>query len=211
MSSILHLINRQLTPNHISVLRAQIGAPLAQTQSAIEQSLPRLLGTISQKASSSTGLSFLSTLLDQNHDGSALDDIMRMYRRGRHQHGAEHCCAEHDFRVTSFNGGRSCGEDLGARSELGSEAATALRTDRVRRAHKGARLREPARRGPERIPGESLNAFLEKESMAISRSSPESFTFMPALLLQEDQPGRMDDMIRAGKNMVGQMFSGRSH
>jgi hypothetical protein len=82
MSTILDLVKGQLSDSHVSAIGQTIGADSAQTNSAISEALPLLLGALTKSANSNSGLTFLSSLLDKNQDGSMLDDIMGMVMGG---------------------------------------------------------------------------------------------------------------------------------
>jgi len=75
MSSILDLLGSGLDERALGQLGAQIGATRAQTQRAVETSLPLLMGALQRNATAPDGASALAGALDRDHDGSILDDV----------------------------------------------------------------------------------------------------------------------------------------
>lgn len=76
MSGILDLLTDQLGNQSISGLSQKIGADAGSTQKAVAAALPVLIGGLARNANASPkGAASLANALDQDHDGSLLDNI----------------------------------------------------------------------------------------------------------------------------------------
>ncbi|MGH9833785.1 MAG: DUF937 domain-containing protein [Blastocatellia bacterium] len=69
------LLSDALNDNTINQISQQIGADEGTTNSAIQAALPMLLGGLANNSSSEPGAASLLGALDQDHDGSVLDDL----------------------------------------------------------------------------------------------------------------------------------------
>ena len=69
------LLGQVLSGNNLNAISQSIGADESTTSSAIQAALPMLVGALARNASSEGGASALAGALDQDHDGSVLDDI----------------------------------------------------------------------------------------------------------------------------------------
>lgn len=76
MPELLDLLSQQLQGERISSLSQQIGADEARTRSALSAALPLLIGGLSRNVqSSTTEAQSLDTALEEDHDGSLLDNL----------------------------------------------------------------------------------------------------------------------------------------
>lgn len=69
------LLGQVLSGGNLSAISQSIGADESTTSSAIQAALPMMVGALARNASSEGGASSLAGALDQDHDGSVLDDI----------------------------------------------------------------------------------------------------------------------------------------
>lgn len=76
MSSILDLLNQQMSGTTVQQVSRQIGASPDQTQKAMATALPLLLGGLARNANRSPDdARSLSNALERDHDGSVLDGL----------------------------------------------------------------------------------------------------------------------------------------
>lgn len=69
------LLSEALNNDTVSQISQQIGADEGTTGNAIQAALPMLLGGLANNSASETGAASLLGALDQDHDGSILDDL----------------------------------------------------------------------------------------------------------------------------------------
>lgn len=74
----MDILQGQLSDETLGQLSEHIGADKNQTAEAANGIFATLLGGLANNASSEGGLSALGNALDQDHDGSMLDDLMGM-------------------------------------------------------------------------------------------------------------------------------------
>lgn len=75
---LLQVLQGQLSDDVLDNISQHIGAEKEQTATAASGIFSALLGGLANNASSENGLSALGSALDQDHDGSMLDDLMGM-------------------------------------------------------------------------------------------------------------------------------------
>lgn len=75
MSSLLELLSEQLSGDNLQVIGKQIGADEATTVKALGAALPSLVGALSKNAESEQGAQGILGALDNDHDGSILDNL----------------------------------------------------------------------------------------------------------------------------------------
>ncbi|CAN5628171.1 hypothetical protein BH24DEI1_BH24DEI1_00520 [soil metagenome] len=76
MPELLDLLSQQLGGERVNQLSQEIGADEASTQSALSAALPLLIGGLSRNVEgSSEGARSLDAALDEDHDGSLLDNL----------------------------------------------------------------------------------------------------------------------------------------
>jgi hypothetical protein len=84
MDSILDLLSSQLgNPDRIDHLSRAIGADAQTTQRAVAGALPVLLGALAGNADRPEGAASLARALENDHDGSLLDDLSGFLGAGR--------------------------------------------------------------------------------------------------------------------------------
>jgi len=75
MDSILDMLTGQLGSNAIKNISRQLGTKEKVTESALPQALSLLLGALANNTKKPEGAEALSAALDNDHDGSILDDV----------------------------------------------------------------------------------------------------------------------------------------
>ncbi|MDX1440252.1 MAG: DUF937 domain-containing protein [Rubricoccaceae bacterium] len=75
MSDLTNLIGQALHGDTLSQLSSRIGASEQQTQTAAMAALPVILGAMKRNASTPEGAQSLSNALENDHDGSILDQL----------------------------------------------------------------------------------------------------------------------------------------
>lgn len=75
MANLIDLLQSQLTDGMIDQLSKQIGAPQQQTRTAANSILDSLIGGLAKNAQQPGGADALANALDNDHDGSLLDNL----------------------------------------------------------------------------------------------------------------------------------------
>jgi len=75
---LMQMLQGQISDDVLDQLSSQIGADKQQTAAAANGVFASILGGLAKNSSSSEGLSSLAMVLDRDHDGSILDDVMGM-------------------------------------------------------------------------------------------------------------------------------------
>ncbi len=77
MANLLDLFEQQMDGNLLEQLGSQVGINDPQkTKTAAKGAFSVLMGALQKNASTDQGASILSSVLDKDHDGSILDDVM---------------------------------------------------------------------------------------------------------------------------------------
>lgn len=75
MANLIDLLQSQLSDGLIDQLSKQIGAPQQQTRTAADSILSSLIGGLAKNAQQPGGADALANALDNDHDGSLLDNL----------------------------------------------------------------------------------------------------------------------------------------
>ena len=75
MANLIDLLQSQLSDGLIDQLSKQIDAPPAQTRTAADSILSTIIGGLAKNASQPAGADALANALDNDHDGSLLDNL----------------------------------------------------------------------------------------------------------------------------------------
>ena len=194
MSFLLDLIKTQLNDSHYSSFGQAIGANSEQTKSAVNQALPLLLGALSNKASSNTGLDFVTSLLDKNHDGSILDDILGMVIGGS-------VAPQGTSALKSILGNQVSAVEnhVAENSGLNNDAIAKL-LPMLASVVMGALTNAQS---SQKLSGQGLRSFLEKESTSITQNQPETSSFLTSILDQNKDGNIIDDIAKMGAGILG--------
>ena len=85
---LMSLLQNQLTPEVINQLSQQTGAAPEQTTTAAQGVFSTLLSGLAKNASTESGAMGILGALDQDHDGSILNDVMGLVMGGGQSSGA---------------------------------------------------------------------------------------------------------------------------
>jgi hypothetical protein len=211
MASLLDDLTSQLQGNTLSQMSRQLGADEASTAQAISMALPMLIGGLANEAQTPDGAQSLSRALEEDHDGSLLDNVSALFGPGTT--GAA------DVSVPrALNGAGILEHVLGRKREpveQGIGRATGLNSQQIGRllmmlaplvmAYLGRRKRETGL-GPSEIGTE-----LQAERQEVERRAPGLGGILGQMFggAGEDRPGIADDLARMAPNVLGRMFGGR--
>ena len=211
MASLLDDLTSQLQGNTLSQMSRQLGADEASTAQAISMALPMLIGGLANEAQTPAGAQSLNRALEEDHDGSLLDNVSTLFGPGTT--GAA------DVSVPrALNGAGILEHVLGRKREpveQGIGRATGLNSQQIGRllmmlaplvmAYLGRRKRETGL-GPSEIGNE-----LQAERQEVERRAPGLGGILGQMFggAGEDRPGIADDLARMAPNVLGRMFGGR--
>lgn len=194
-NSILDMISGQLQGSTIDGISRQLGSDSGTTSNAIAMALPILLGGLATNASRPEGAAALNTALEQDHDGSVLDNLAGLLGGG----GA---------------GAGILGHILGSRRapiEQGVGRATGMNAQQVSQLLMilapivmGAlgRMKQQKNMGAQEIP-----AVLQDEKAEIARRAPQAAGLGGLLDMNHD--GQIaDDIARIGTGVLGGILGG---
>jgi len=86
--SLLQMLQQQLGGQTVNQISQKIGADPGTTSNAIDAALPLLLSAVARNASSGDRAQSLDRAVDQDHDGSILDDVPGFVDRAQSGPGA---------------------------------------------------------------------------------------------------------------------------
>ena len=198
MSSLVDLITRSISNQNLAAIGQQIGASPQQTQSAIDEALPVLVGSLArQEKTGTSGWNLLTTFLDKNHDGSIMDDLMQMAMGGQ----------------SSAQGNAAVSQLLGKQQSLvteqvahnsGLDPATIARLLPLLAPMVIGALGKVQKE--QSLDQRGLNRFLEVEkTQAVSRSASAGDLLS---LFDENKDGSIiDDLAKKGAGLLSKLFS----
>jgi hypothetical protein len=211
MSTLIDDVSAHLEGPTLSQLSREVGADEATTAQAMRMALPMLIGGLANGVETPAGAQSLNQALDQDHDGSLLDNLSALIGRGGPASGAADVAVPR-----ALNGDGILGHILGGRREpvqQGIGQATGLSSQQTGRllmmlaplvmAYLGRRKREL---GTNDIAGE-----VRAERQEVERRAPD----LGGLLGQifgggaQDRPGISDDLARMAPNILGGLFGSR--
>lgn len=208
MSTLLDDLSSELQGDTLSKMSRQLGADDTSTAQAISMALPMLIGGLAREAEKPTGAQSLNRALEEDHDGSLLDNLSALFGAGT--------IGAADVAVPrALNGAGILEHVLGGKREpveQGIGRATGLNSQQVGRllmmlaplvmAYLGRRKRQLGANAND------IGSELQAERQEVERRAP----YLGALLGQifgstaEDRPGIADDLARMAPNILGKMF-----
>ncbi len=215
MATLLDDIASRLQGDTLTNMSRQIGADEDATRKAISLALPTLLGGLARNAESPEGAQSLNRALEQDHDGSLLDDVSTLL--GTPQQAADVAVPR------ALNGAGILEHVLGgarAPAEQGIGKASGLNTQQVGRllmmlaplvmAYLGRQKRTQS------IDAGGLGSVLANERTEIERRAPGMGGILGQILGGAtggaggtNVPGIGDDLARMAPNILGSIFGGR--
>ena len=209
MSTLIDDLSAQLQGPALSQLSSQVGADEATTAQAMRMALPMLIGGLANGVESPAGAQSLNKALDEDHDGSLLDNISALV--GGATGGAADVAVPR-----ALNGEGILGHILGGRREpvqQGIGQATGLSSQQTGRllimlaplvmAYLGRRKREL---GTDDIAGQ-----VRAERQEVERRAPDLGGILGQMFGGggQDRPGISDDLARMAPNILGGLFGRR--
>ena len=208
--AILDDLTAQLQGNTLSQMSRQLGADEQTTAQAISMALPMLIGGLARQAESPTGAQAINQALEQDHDGSLLDNVSTLFGSGTS--GAADVAVPR-----ALNGAGILEHVLGRKREpvqQGIGRATGLNSQQISRllimlaplvmAYLGRRKRETGAGATE------ISSDLQAERQEVERRSPGLGGILGQIFSGggEDRPGIADDLARKAPDVLGKMFGG---
>ncbi len=203
MSDLTGLISQALQGNTLQQLSQQIGAGEQQTQSAAMAALPVLLGAMKRNASTPEGATALTSALQNDHDGSILDQLGSFFG-GSHQN------------QRAADGAGILGHILGGEQETvqqGLSQASGLDFSQIAKllpllapivmGALGRSQRQQPQQG-----GGGLMDMLSGATTSASQQAPSGMMGMLTGFLDKDGDGDIkDDLLKdAGSSMLGKIL-----
>jgi hypothetical protein len=209
VSTLLDDLGARLQGNTLSQLSRQLGADEATTSRAISMALPMLVGGLANEAETPAGAQSLDKALEEDHDGSLLDNVQALF-------GASSGAAD-VATPRALNGAGILGHILGGKREpvqQGIGRATGLDTQQVGRllmmlapivmAYLGRRKRQTG------ATASDIRSELQRERQEVERRAPDLGSILGQVFGGggQDRPGIADDIARMAPNVLGRMFEG---
>jgi hypothetical protein len=210
MSTLLDDLTAQLQGDTLSEMSRQLGADPATTERAVSMALPMLIGGLANETRTPTGAQSLDRALEEDHDGSLLDNLSPLF--GSPQGAADVAVPR------ALNGAGILEHVLGGRREpvqQGIGRATGLNGQQIGKlmmmlaplvmAYLGRRKRRTG------ATANDIGTQLQAERNDLERRAPD----LGGLLGQifggggQDRPGIADDIARMAPSVLGKMFGGR--
>lgn len=209
MSTLLDDLSSQLQGDTLSQMSRQLGADEASTAQAVGMALPMLIGGLANEVETPTGAQALNRALDEDHDGSLLDNVSALF-------GAPTTGADDVAVPRALNGAGILGHILGRRREPVQEGigrATGLNSQQIGRllimlapivmAYLGRRKRQAG--------VNDIGPDLRAERQDVERRAPDLGGLFGQMFGGggQDRPGIADDLARIAPSVLGSMFGGR--
>ena len=210
MSTLLDDLTSQIQGDTLSKMSRQLGTDEASTAQAISMALPMLIGGLAHETETPGGAQSLNRALDEDHDGSLLDNVSAVFGAGT--------IGAADVAVPrALNGAGILEHVLGRKREpvqQGIGRATGLNSQQIGRllmmlaplvmAYLGRRKRQLGANANE------IGSELQAERQDIERRAPDLGGVLGQIFGGggEDRPGIADDLARMAPNILGKMFGG---
>ena len=210
MNTLLDDVTAQLQGNTLSQISRQLGTDEATTKQAISMALPMLIGGLASEAETPTGAHSLDRALEEDHDGSVLDNVSALFGPTT---GAADVAVPR-----ALDGAGILGHVFGGKREpvqQGIGRATGLNSQQVGRllmmlaplvmAYLGRRKRQTG------ATASDISAELQRERREVERRAPDFGGILGQIFGGggQDRPGIADDIARMAPNVLGKMFGGR--
>jgi len=194
--SILDVLKGALTPELLSSLSGQVGAPQQKTAGIVDTALPLLLGALAKNASKPEGAKALDAALEKDHDGGILNDVMGFLGK-----------------AAAGPGAAILGHVLGPkRAEVEQEVGKKQGVDPAQVAQIFITL-APLVMGAvgklkreEHLDAQQVATTLATEQVEVEKQAPEP-SFIHKLLDSNNDGSVMDDIARHGASLLGGLLS----
>ena len=209
MSTLLDDLDSHLQGPALSQLSGKIGADEASTAQAVRMALPMLVGGLANEVATPAGAESLNRALDEDHDGSVLDDVSTLF-------GSTGGAAADVAVPRALNGAGILGHIFGDRSEpvqQGIGQATGLTSQQTGRllmmlaplvmAYLGRRKRQ--------LNTSDIAGEVRAERQEVERRAPGLGGILGQIFGggAQDRPGIADDLARIAPSVLGGIFGGR--
>jgi hypothetical protein len=213
MSTLLDDLNAQLQGPMLSQLSRQVGADEQTTAQAVSMALPMLIGGLANEVETPEGAQSLNRALDEDHDGSLLDNASSLFGGNVGASGAADVAVPR-----ALNGAGILGHIFGGKREpvqQGIGRATGLNSQQTGRllmmlaplvmAYLGRRKRQSA--------NTDIGGTLRAERQELERRAPDLGGILGQMFgggsQAQDRPGIADDLARVAPSILGSIFGGR--
>ncbi len=208
MSTLLDDLAAQLQGDTLSQLSRQLGTDEATTQKAISMVLPVLVGGVANEAATPAGSQSLNRALEEDHDGSVLDNVSSLF--GQRSGAADVAVPR------ALNGAGILGHILGGKREpvqQGIGRATGLDSQKIGKlmmmlaplvmAYLGRRKRQTGASATD------ISSELQAERKELERRAPDLGGMLGQIFGGsggQDRPGIADDIARMAPSVLGKIF-----
>jgi len=195
--SLIDVLTQQLGGNAVQQMSTQLGSDPSTTQSAISVALPLILSGLAREASNPNSATSLGRALDQDHDGSVLDNASALFGNPGASSGAG--ILGHIF------GAKQAPVQQGVSKASGlSPQQTTQLLMMLAPLVMGALGRMKKQQG---VDAGGLGQVLQQEQQDIARRAP-SASGLGGLLDQNNDGSMVDDIVRMGPGLLGGLFGG---
>ncbi len=197
MPSLIETLSGQLLGGQLDSLSSALGTDRNQTQNAVAQALPVLLGALAKNASRPEGANSLLGALQRDHDGSLLDNLGAFLKKPDLKDGNGILRHTLGGRRDTLEGGlsRASGMDPQKIKMLMAMLAPVVM------AALGRARRE------RQMDATSLSGLLRGERESIERSAPE-MGLLGSLLDQDGDGQIVDDVLgKVGRGLLGSLLN----
>lgn len=210
MSTLIDDLTDQIQGTTLTQMSRQVGTDEATTAQAISMALPVIIGGLASEAETPTGAQSLDRALEEDHDGSLLNNVSRLF--GPQATGAADVAVPR-----ALNGAGILEHVLGGKREpvqQGIGRATGLNSQQVGRllmmlaplvmAYLGRRKRQTG------ATANDIGSELQAERKEVERRAPDFGGILGQIFGAggQNRPGIADDIARMAPNILGKMFGG---
>jgi hypothetical protein len=197
--SLLDLLQSQLSGEPAAQLGERMGADQSQAQKAIGAALPVLMAALAGNVRRKDGAESLAKALDEDHDGSVLDDVAGFLRRGDAEDGEgilKHALGPRRPAVEA---------EVAKQTGLDTKAVSSL-LPLLAPLVMGALGRQKRQAG---LNVSSLAGMLAGEGKRAKEVAPGALGMLGSLLDREGDGLDAGDLADAGKKLLGGFLRGR--
>ena len=197
--SLLALLQSQLSGEQTAQLSQRLGVDQAEGQKAIGAALPALVAALAGNARRPGGAASLATALEQDHDGSVLDDLAGFLNRGDTKEGEgilKHALGARRPAVESA---------VAAQAGLDTKAVSGL-LPLLAPLVMGALGRQKRQAG---LDPDGLSSMLAGEGKRAKEMAPGALGLLGSLLDDEGDGLDAGDLADAGKKFLGGLMGRR--
>jgi len=199
--SMLEMLGRQLGSGGIDQIAGQLGLGRDQTEKAVAGALPMLLGGLMRNSEASGGAASLLGALQNDHDGSILDDVSGFLGQGSGAANAGMGILKHVF------GGRESSVENSLAGLSGIDAGSAKQLLAMLAPLVMGMLGKNQRQQGLDIGG--LTDLLGGERKAAQKKAPEAVDLIGSLLDSDGDGSVTDDLAKLGGSLLGGLFGGK--